>query len=69
MPDIGEELHRWWREGVVLREFEFGGEDSTLEGCALRPLDQGFPVKEVILGDGARGYSLRRVVSKSTVLL
>lgn len=69
VEDVDEELHGGRGERVVLGELELGGEDAALEGCALRSLDEALPVEEIVLGDGAGGDTLGRVVGEGAVLL
>ncbi len=44
MPDLADEFHGRWRERIIFRELELGGEYTALEWRSLRPLDQRFPV-------------------------
>lgn len=69
MPHVGEELHRRRRERVVLGELELGGKHAALERRALGALDQAFPAEQVVLGDGAGGDALGRVVGEGAVFL
>lgn len=69
MPDLPQELHGGRRERVVLGELELGREDAAFERRALRSLDQGLPVQQVVLADGAGGDAVGRVVGEGAVLL
>lgn len=60
MPQLPFKSHLRWIEWVVLREFQHGGEDSTLVRCALRSLNKGFPGEEIIFADGTCGNAVRR---------
>lgn len=55
MPHLPQKPHRGWIQRVILRELEFGREDATFEGGAVRSLDQSFPEEDVVFGDGAGG--------------
>lgn len=62
MPNLPQELHGWWRKGVILGELQLGREDAAFEGGAFGTLDQGLPMEEVVFGYGAGGDALWRVV-------
>lgn len=68
MPHIGNELHLGRGERIVLGEPELGGEDAAFERCAFGALDQSFPEKHVVFGDGAGGYAFRGVGGEGFVL-
>lgn len=53
-----DKLHRRRAQGVVPWELQFRCEDAALEGGFFRALDQGFPIKHVIFGDGTCGDTL-----------
>ena len=69
MPDLAQELHGWRGERVVFGEAQLGGEDAAFEGGALGALDQGFPVEEVVLRDGAGRDAFWGVVGQGAVFL
>jgi len=69
MPDFAQEPHAGRRERVVFWEFQLGWEDAAFEGGALGTLDEGFPVQEVVFGDGAGGDAFGRVVGQGAVFL
>ncbi len=69
VPDIAEKLHRRRRQRIVLGKLELGGEDAALKGRALGALDQALPAQDVVLGHGAGGDALGRVVGEGAVLL
>jgi hypothetical protein len=66
---VADKLHRRRRQRVVAREAQLGGEDAPLKGRALGPLDEGFPVQEVVLGHGAGRDAFGGVVGEGAVLL
>ena len=69
MPDVDEELHGGRGEWVVLWELELGGEHAAFEGRVLGPLNEAFPVEDVVLGDGAGCDAFGRVVGQGAILL
>lgn len=69
MPHIGEKLHRRRRQRIVLGKLELCGKDAALKGSSFGPLDEAFPVQQVVLGDGAGGDAFGRVVCEGAVFL
>ena len=69
MPHVCNELHAWRSERVVLGKLELSGENTSLEGGSLGPLDKAFPVEKVVFRHRAGGDTFRRVVGESSVLL
>ena len=57
MEHRGGEAHGGWREGVVRREGQGGGEDAVFVGRAGGAREEGCPVEEVVFGGGACGYA------------
>ena len=68
MPDFAHETHLWRRQRIVLRELELCVEHAAFKRRALGPLNQRFPQKHVIFGDGPCGDALGRVCHKPPVL-
>jgi hypothetical protein len=69
VKDLAQELHAGRRQRVVLGELELGREDAALKGRTLGALDQGLPVQQVVLGDGAGRDAVGRIVGQRAVLL
>lgn len=69
MPDLANEFHRRWREGVILGKLELSREDTTLKWRPLGPLDQRLPVEEVVFGDWPCCDAFWWVVGQGTVFL
>lgn len=69
MEDVGEKLHRWGRQRIVLGELELRGEDAALKGGSFGALDEALPVQEVVFRDGAGGDALGGVVCEGAVFL
>lgn len=69
MPDVALKLHGRRHERVVFGKFELGGENTAFVWSSLRPLDHGFPEKEIIFVDGAGSDALGRVGGEVLVLL
>lgn len=60
MPHLPQKPHRGRVQWIVLGKFQLGGVDTALKGCAVGPLDEGFPEEDVVFGDGAGGDSVGR---------
>lgn len=69
MKYIPQKLHARRHMRVIVRELKFGREHAALKGRALGPLDQAFPVQQVVFGDGARGDAFGWVVGEGAVFL
>lgn len=69
MKHVADKLHRRRCQRVVTREAQLGGEDPTFKGRAFGPLDQRFPVQEVVFRHGAGGDAFGGVVGEGAVLL
>lgn len=62
-------LHGRRHERVVFGKFELGREDTAFVWSSLRPLDHGFPEKEIIFVDGAGSDALGRVGGENAVTI
>jgi hypothetical protein len=69
MPHLTREPHRWRCKWIVLGKLELGGEDTALERRAFGTLNQGFPEKQIVLGDGTCGDAIRGVIGQVLVFL
>lgn len=69
MEDLAQELHGRGGERVVLGELELGREDAALERGPLGPLDEGFPLQQVVFGDRAGSDAIGWVVGQRAILL
>lgn len=67
MPQLPHERHLGRAHGVVLGEFELGGEDTAFVGGALGTLDEGFPKEEVFFGDGTGGDAFDAALGEGAV--
>ena len=59
MPHLAQKAHRRRIKRIVLWELQLGGEDAAFKGGAVGALDEGFPEKDVVFGDGAGGDAVR----------
>lgn len=69
MKHIPQKLHARRHMRVIIRKFQLCWEHAALERGPLGPLDQAFPMQEVVFGDGARGDAFRWVVGEGAVFL
>ncbi len=69
MPHITRELHRRRSQWIIFWEFQLRWEHATFERRATGALDQGLPDEDVVFGDGAGSYAVRRVVGQVFVFL
>lgn len=70
MPHLAaDKAHGGRHQRVVLGKAQLGREDAALKGRALGALDDGLPEQHVVLGDGAGGDAVGRVVGEGAVLL
>lgn len=60
MPYIAQKFHARRVQRVIFGKLQFGREDATFKGSAIRALDQGFPEEDVVFGDGAGGDAVGR---------
>jgi hypothetical protein len=69
MPHLPKKPHTRRRKRIILRELQLRREDTAFKRCALRSLDQRFPVQQVVFGDGACGDAFWGIVGEGAVFL